>query len=185
MTFEEAMEYTRLVGSHASYQEDELLALWEGLEATGRTRAFYTSFNIVEIGCEYGRSTSLILKWGRGNLVVIDPFQGGAVAGRFLYGMADLRSPFTLMCMTSAQARVHVIHMMGLVDFLHIDGDHEEAALRYDCDNYIPLVISGGIVAFHDYGCTGLKHVKLIVDRYVKGWEIISHRGNCLVVRKP
>ncbi len=36
------------------------------------------------------------------------------------------------------------------VDFLFIDGDHREAGVARDFENYRPLVREGGIIAFHD-----------------------------------
>lgn len=36
------------------------------------------------------------------------------------------------------------------VDFLFIDGGHLEEEVRNDFDNYLPMVRTGGIVAFHD-----------------------------------
>jgi hypothetical protein len=36
------------------------------------------------------------------------------------------------------------------IDFLLIDGDHREAAVEQDWDNWSPFVVENGIVAFHD-----------------------------------
>ena len=36
------------------------------------------------------------------------------------------------------------------VDFLFIDGDHTEAGVRQDYEDYSPLVRPGGLIAFHD-----------------------------------
>lgn len=36
------------------------------------------------------------------------------------------------------------------VDFLFIDGDHTEAGVRQDYEDYGPLVRPGGLIAFHD-----------------------------------
>lgn len=50
------------------------------------------------------------------------------------------------------------------VDFLFIDGDHKEEAVRSDYKKYAPLVRSGGMIAFHDIDtslnqehCKGIK----------------------------
>ena len=50
------------------------------------------------------------------------------------------------------------------VDFLFIDGNHEEEAVRSDFKKYAPLVRSGGLIAFHDINtsinqehCKGIK----------------------------
>ena len=52
----------------------------------------------------------------------------------------------------------------GEVDFLFIDGGHEEATVRSDFQKFSPLVRKGGIIAFHDINtsinqehCKGIK----------------------------
>lgn len=52
----------------------------------------------------------------------------------------------------SAEFRERVITELDgePVDFLFIDGDHTEAGVRQDYEDYSPLVRPGGLIAFHD-----------------------------------
>jgi cephalosporin hydroxylase len=59
----------------------------------------------------------------------------------FLLIEGDSTSPSVV-----SQVKVH----MPEIDFLFIDGDHREEAVRRDFENYSPLVRDGGVIAFHD-----------------------------------
>ena len=52
----------------------------------------------------------------------------------------------------SAEFRERVVRELDgePVDFLFIDGDHTEAGVRQDYEDYSPLVRPGGLIAFHD-----------------------------------
>lgn len=52
----------------------------------------------------------------------------------------------------SAEFRERVVKELNgePVDFLFIDGDHTEAGVRQDYEDYGPLVRPGGLIAFHD-----------------------------------
>jgi cephalosporin hydroxylase len=54
------------------------------------------------------------------------------------------------------------------LDFLFIDGDHSYAGVRADFEMYVPLVRSGGLVAFHDINLIGPPgyEFKLEVNKY-------------------
>lgn len=54
------------------------------------------------------------------------------------------------------------------LDFLFIDGDHSYAGVRADFEMYVPLVRSGGLVAFHDIDLIGPPgyEFKLEVNKY-------------------
>lgn len=47
------------------------------------------------------------------------------------------------------------------VDVVYIDGNHNELNVRFDVENYYPLVREGGLFAGHDYN---LPQIKWIVD---------------------
>jgi hypothetical protein len=48
-------------------------------------------------------------------------------------------------------ARAHEDIPDGMLDFVYIDGDHTLEAIREDLNNYYPKLISGGILAGHDF----------------------------------
>ena len=81
------------------------------------------------------------------------------------------------------------------IDFLLIDGDHSEAAVRRDWDDWSRFVVPGGIVLFHDArlfegGWTNADYgpVKLIDDLFrrqrIPGWSIINEIHSIIVVER-
>ena len=77
---------------------------------------------------------------------------------------ADSRLPATLEKVKAALNTLEMEHGDEGVDFLFIDGDHTEEAVRSDYAMYAPLVRKGGIIAFHDINaslnqehCKGIK----------------------------
>lgn len=58
-----------------------------------------------------------------------------------------------ILKMTSTKAAP----LMGDIDLLHIDGNHDEANVTNDIDLYIPKVIPGGVVWFDDLDWPGVK----------------------------
>ena len=63
-------------------------------------------------------------------------------------------------------------------DFLFIDGDHEPAGVLSDYQMYAPLVRSGGIVVFHDWGYqhgSGLWPIQECIKTTGITPEIIQH----------
>ena len=190
MTFEEAYAYTSHVGSVGSYTKEQLRALWEGMEAANPS---FGHMDLIEIGCEYGRSTSLIMQWlcdknqDNYSLYLIDPFTTGHdVMERCMRNLSHIPVPFVLCKCSSADAYWTIGRLaIGNRKFLHVDGDHEPDGLKADCRLYVSELGPGDVVAFHDYGCPGLPHIKPIVDTYTKGWEVVAHRECCYVVRKP
>ena len=58
----------------------------------------------------------------------------------------DSHSPSTILQVQ------HVVDELGSFDAIFIDGDHSYEGVKADYDNYVPMVRSGGMVAFHDHG---------------------------------
>ena len=95
MTFEQAYEYTSKVGKEDSYTKQELEALWMAATELRCGEA------AIEIGAQYGRSTSLLLqaaKFTLSDLMVIDPFvDGSQVAVKCMEAIAPLNYPLFLV----------------------------------------------------------------------------------------
>lgn len=182
LTFEEAMQ-RNCAGWDSSYADEAMKAMWAGLQLVK------PKTNWVEIGCEFGHSTGLIVQMAQElncNFIAVDPFltyvDERNVAGDFMTAMRRINLPFTLMMMKSDQAASHIPAELG---FVHIDGDHSMDFLSYDCGAYLPRLMSGGIAAFHDYANIGTFHVQPCVDMFTKRWERVALGRSCLVLRKP
>jgi Methyltransferase domain len=81
------------------------------------------------------------------------------------------------------------------IDFLLIDGDHAEAMVQKDWDEWSPFVVPGGIAAFHDArlfadGWTDPGYGPLrLVDRLFRngktpGWKIIDEVDSIVIVKR-
>lgn len=74
------------------------------------------------------------------------------------------------------------------INLLHIDGDH--IAVAKDCELWVPHVVSGGVVAFHDanpnpaapIGCQVVRDA----NQYTGDWILVWHslNDNCLMIRR-
>jgi predicted O-methyltransferase YrrM len=81
----------------------------------------------------------------------------------------------------------------GAVDLVFIDGDHSEAGVRTDWEDWHDFVEPGGVVLFHDArlgqeGGRGLPGPTAVVDSLfrgpaaVAGWRIVREADRMLAV---
>lgn len=109
---------------------------------------------IVEIGCEYGMSTSLLLTGSnrQHGLYSVDNFHD-AKKNIFFANLAE----------AGLAARSHLIQadsgaagrnwVGGDISLLFIDGDHSYAGVKRDIETWTGYIKPGGRVAFHDCAC--------------------------------
>jgi predicted O-methyltransferase YrrM len=125
----------------------------------------------VEIGCWQGKSSVCLASGLEGKraprLVCIDPFDAsGDAASAATYENrkdaleATLRSTFeqnlsaaglrSLVDVTPGYSHEHAPQFAAPIDLLFLDGDHSEAAVRRDYDDWAPKVRPGGYLVLHD-----------------------------------
>lgn len=80
-------------------------------------------------------------------------------------------------------AFVKSAHPTAPVSFVFIDGDHRYESVKADIDAWKPVVMSGGILAGHDYTHEFPGVVKAVAESWPSGG--ISTRGTSWVWRKP
>jgi len=83
----------------------------------------------------------------------------------------------------------------GPVHFIFIDGDHRYKAVKADIANWVPKIVPGGVIAFHDYALTAanlkrrphLAGVRKAVNRWVAraGWERFRVVESIVGFRRP
>ena len=109
---------------------------------------------IVEIGAEYGMSTSLLTRYSTESVQVwaIDPFDESIFAQhRAAMTRLGVNHRGLYLNMTSDEAhKVYAKNDGAPIDLLFIDGDHSQRAVVEDIINWLPKVKIGGIVVFHD-----------------------------------
>jgi hypothetical protein len=132
----------------------------------------------IEIGCDRGLFASALLeRWKCAEvLVCVDPWAPYdqmdfdrlpdlLIAVQLL---APYRQKFRLLRMTGHRAAELMpglpYHHPG---FVYIDGDHAYASAKADIADWWPQVVSGGILAGHDYTqeCSGVRQA---VDEFVR-----------------
>ena len=165
---------------NCTYTSAELRALAEQLVKLPRAS------RVVEIGIYGGRSTSLYFQLQRElelDIHLIDNWSWDQVRAISIFSKLVIEhfseTPFTLHKMLSAYLgeRWHLP-----IDFLHIDGWHDMNGIEPDCRLWLPWVIPGGVVAFHDSDC---EPVGQCILKYCKGWEPLSQTFRTTTWRKP
>lgn len=149
---------------------------------------------IVEIGVEFGRSTTVIgsvAKEREFTFIAIDAWlgeyspQARAHVENIL--IKEWRLPIVLISTTSGNVwNVFADGGYPLLDLVHVDGDHEYAGVLADCNMWGPLVKVDGYLVFDDYGHDSLPDVYRAVQDYMNEnkdrWEFVGRYGNKLGV---
>ena len=75
----------------------------------------------------------------------------------------------------------------GSVDFVFLDADHSEKAVRDDLEAWYPLVKPGGAIGVHDYDNPTFPGVETAVDQFLERQELKGRpsRGVGVWFRKP
>jgi predicted O-methyltransferase YrrM len=182
LTFDEAWELTKTIPQPNAFSQAEGRAYYETLMKLPQAST------VLEIGCEHGRSTSLLAQAARQKhhqIILIDPFvdfsQESFDSCMTMMRHADV--PFTLHHMRTADVPEWGIPPL---DFAHIDGDHSAQGVKIDCWRILPHVRTGGYALFHDYIHPKLPWIKGIVDSYTDcpPWEIIGTTERLRIVRR-
>jgi predicted O-methyltransferase YrrM len=150
---------------------------------------------IVEIGSWKGRSTAWLAAGARlaaARVYAVDPHIGSREdpeattlaafrANLTDAGLADVVEP---LVMTSAKA---ARMLDGPVELLFIDGDHSYEAVRLDADLWLPKLVEGGIVMFHDVSTTSYTGPRRVFRRSIcwsSQFEDIRRIGSMMVARR-
>jgi predicted O-methyltransferase YrrM len=148
---------------------------------------------VVEVGCQLGRSSSLIAQVGLAigyHSIHIDPYieQPELLKGwvEMMHRIGgDREHAFTLLCMRTEQAAWH-LSKIGAIDLAFIDGDHEKDSVNIDLEMVADRIKPGGLLTAHDYANQGLPGVQQAVNPYVESglWEAVGVFGSLGVWRR-
>jgi len=183
MTFDQVMTLTRTNSSPAAFEEPECKAYFDILMSLPKHS------NILEIGMQFGRSSSIALQVAKErslHYIGIDPFIDPPEAWQGWINMArGIGYPFTWHCCESHEA----INLPG-VSLVLVDGNHWEEYVRKDIAIYSRLIWREGYMLFHDFGEQQLPDVYPTVDAklvraLMSHWEELPTVGCLGIFRRP
>ena len=136
---------------------------------------------VVEIGCDYGRSSSLILQMAKAKwflTIHVDPYlpqdddgQQAAKAKHWMEVMCERcpYHPFIFLRMTTAQAAPWIEQLTPVgIDLAFIDGCHDQPVVEQDLQIVATRIKTGGFLTVHDYPSGGVTEA---IDPFVaNGW---------------
>jgi len=164
ITFEEAMQLTRTISSPTAFEDHECQAYFDTLMSLDEGAL------VVEVGLEYGRSSSIALQVVEDRLlryIGIDPFVDHDEIYDAWLRMDQYIAIYPwreeLIRKKSDEVRLH-----EPINAVLIDADHEYLAVLSDCEHFLPYVVSGGYAMFHDFGRDSLPGVYRAVTEYME-----------------
>jgi hypothetical protein len=159
MTFEGAMVLTRTVSSNAAFEDNECEAYFNILMSLPEDAL------IVEVGLEYGRSSSIALqvaKEKRLRYVGIDP----VIQNEWYDMLIQAGDPSTVSELHNLSS--DGVHWFREIDAILIDGDHSYGGVRDDCEHFLPYVKERGYAMFHDFERESLPNVTRAVGQHMR-----------------
>jgi predicted O-methyltransferase YrrM len=150
---------------------------------------------IVEIGSWKGRSTAWLAAGARRagrRVYAIDPHlnsredPSARTLEPFLANLerAGVRDVVEPLVMTSEEA-AHLL--TGPVELLFIDADHSYAGVRHDADLWLPRVVEGGVVLFHDVSTSSYDGPRRVFRQSIcwsSMYDSIERIGSMCVARR-
>jgi predicted O-methyltransferase YrrM len=166
--FMHALEVARRASDHYSLYEEQQELLWIHARPWLWTRATQgaTDSTIVELGVCNGKTMLILAALARFpatylDLAPEDRFSPAHYYGIDIWGLESSKAECQQMLDRAGLTEYATLYSedtrkaMDLVpfpiDLLLIDAGHDEENIKADCENWIPKVREGGIVAFHDF----------------------------------
>ena len=172
-----------------SIEEAELLA---------RLAAGVRDGVVLEVGSYRGKSTAALALGARAGagatVFAIEPHEEftGVLGGKF--SGEDRAAFFHAMLQVDCTQQVRLINLSSEVvapgwrrpiGLLWIDGDHRYEAVRRDADCWLPHLVPGGLVAFHDSLDENLGPIRVIRGLLARGdHELVERCVATTVLRK-
>jgi Methyltransferase domain len=180
LTFDQAMILTRTIGSHTTFEDPECEAYFNLL------MTLPADSQIVEVGLEYGRSSSIALQVAKErNLKYcgIDIEMKAEWVEKLGNLSNSMGKQFTGFVGISSE----LTPLLRRIDAILIDGNHSYVSVLNDCRHFLPQVQNDGYAMFHDYHRESIPDVTNAVDYYVSvhpEWLRINVVGTLGIFRK-
>ena len=164
-TFEEVMKLTGTLSTYEVFQPAECQAMYDTL------LQLPDGATVVEVGCDYGRSSSLILQLAKAKnflTIHVDPWHDYPErAAEWMELTCETMNyhPFILLRMTTVEATDHIIQLTPRgIDLAFIDGSHDQDVVEHDLKIVASRVKPGGFLTAHDYPSAGVSEA---IDSFV------------------
>jgi predicted O-methyltransferase YrrM len=125
----------------------------------------------MEIGSYAGESANIMVKSGKfKELICVDMWDKDYYSGQQLLSAEEqfdkVRQEHDIIYKWKTDCN-NILQYDGNIDFIYIDGNHNEPQITKDIENSIELLNRGGlkILAGHDYGFRKSPDVQIAVDR--------------------
>lgn len=184
ISFDEVYKIVEESASEAAFNREEARELYNLLLLLPEPS------NIVEIGIQYGRSTSVIASVAKHKdlrFTAIDNWKQD-VSQEARNHVLDQIAKYDWKFNMETADSVHASKSYALpINLIHIDGDHEYSSVLEDCRLWLPKVVRGGYALFDDYGHDSLPGVYKAVSEYTTEhpqWKFVGRYGNKLGVFK-
>jgi predicted O-methyltransferase YrrM len=176
ISFQQVFDVTNPISDYFHLTEEEARCLYSALVQVPPSGV------IVEVGCQLGRSSSIIAQikpFLDYRSIHIDPFLAAEWGTKWMEMMQHLSGiyGFTLLRMRTEQAVWHLDRLCSAgIDLAFIDGDHEKRGVAIDMELVAERVKPGGSLVCHDYAQPALPGVKEAIDAYVsiERWQHIG-----------
>lgn len=150
---------------------------------------------IVDLGVYKGHSmAAMMLSNSKAKVYGVDSF--GDMGHRGYKGSTEAEcrknlkklglTPAGIFAMTTGEAAKQ---FQDEIDLLHVDAGHSREEVQADIDNWLPKVVPGGAVIFHDYGrahkrCLDRPEVQEVVDDWRNPqWTEVERAGVSIAFR--
>lgn len=177
-TFEQVMQLTRTVSGATAFEDAECSAFYN------LCCRMTPESNVVEIGCQIGRSSSIIAQVGAAvgfRSIHVDPYVDNLdYLLRWTRMMHDTEHRYTFLHMKTEDSSGILRDLTPTgIDLLLIDWDHSAEGVRSDCKIAGDLVRLGGYLCAHDYGHSSLPDVYEVMNEYAVApdWDRIGVYG--------
>jgi predicted O-methyltransferase YrrM len=133
--------------------------------------------SIVEIGSHMGRSACALAANTPGAVYCVDTWQEGQPYGVslsvFRQNTAHLTNVLPVHCPSLDAARAFAAEGKRF-NFIFVDADHTEDAIRQDILAWRPLLAEGGVFAGHDFSNADWPDVEMVVRELIPEFEVID-----------
>lgn len=179
LTFEKAYEFTSTIGSHTSFEKEECEAYFNLLMSLA------PDSYIVEVGLEYGRSSSIALQVAKERDLY---YLGIDIAPKeeWFHRLSELSNSLGKRFQGLFGFDSSLYYLVAPRQAVLIDGDHSYEGVKADCEHFLPHVTPGGYAMFHDMDRESLPDVTKAVDEYMLNgeWNHVSTNGTLGIWRK-